>query len=370
MENKIKSVYIHIPFCSSICSYCDFCKMFYNEKFVKKYLSSLEKEIKANYCGEYIETLYIGGGSPSCLSLEELSFLFEIISIFKLRDNYEFTVEVNVSDITEEKMSLFKKVGVNRLSIGVETINDKFLSFLNRDHTRSQVYEKIGIAKKYFSNINIDLMYAFPNETMEDLYNDLKFIYDVNPVHVSIYSLIIEPHTKIYIDGVKSIDEELDSSMYYNIIKSLREHGYNHYEISNFSKKGFESRHNLCYWNNDEYYGFGLGASGYVNSYRYTNTRNLNSYFEGNYKYINEFITNDVKMENELIFGLRKTSGVSINTFREKYLLDIEQIFDIIDLVNNNMLKIEEGYIFIPEDKLYISNSILVNFIGGSNGNK
>lgn len=370
MENNIKSVYLHIPFCSSICSYCDFCKMFYNEKLVEKYLLALKDEINKNYKNEVLETIYIGGGTPGCLSLDELAKLFEIVNCFKLESDYEFTIEVNVSDITDEKMALFKKNGVNRLSIGVETINDKFLSFLNRKHTRAEVYEKISIAKKYFSNINIDLMYAFPMEMLDDLEKDLDFVTFINPTHVSIYSLIIEPHTKLYIDKVQPIDEELDFKMYYNIIKRLKESGYCHYEISNFSKVGFESKHNLVYWNNEEYYGFGLGASGYVDGYRYTNTRNLNSYFAAKYKYINEFISNDIKMENELMLGLRKISGVNKDKFREKYLLDIEQIFDIMDLIKNGLLKIENGYIFIPEDKLYISNSILVNFIGGSNGSK
>jgi len=359
------SIYIHVPFCSSICSYCDFCKLIYKEELVDKYLISLEKEINERYKGEMIDTIYIGGGTPSALNINELNKLFDIIRLFKTSSNLEFTIEVNLNDINEEKISLFKKRGINRLSIGVQSVNPKYFEFLNRRSPKEEVINKINLVKKYFDNFNIDLMYAFPNQTLTEVLDDLSFIVLLKPTHISIYSLIIEPHTIIY-NKIKPIDEELESKMYYNIISMLNENNYIHYEISNFAKEGYESKHNLTYWNNNRYYGFGLGASGYIDNIRYTNTKNIDKYLNGVYIQEQETINKEIDMENELIFGLRKIKGVSKTDFFNKYNDDIYDKFDIDNLINKGLLIDDGKNIFIPEDKLYISNSILVNFIGGS----
>ena len=361
-----KSIYVHIPFCKAICSYCDFCKLLYKEDLTDKYLLSLEKEIKERYKGESIDTLYLGGGTPSALNIKELNKLFDILKHIKLNKKYEFTVEMNLSDVTEEKLSLFKSRGVNRLSIGIQSVNPKYFSFLNRESNKEDVINKIDLVKKYFDNFNIDLMYAFPGETLEEVLDDLSFIIKLNPPHISIYSLIIEPHTLVSFKKIKPIDEELESDMYYNIIDMLRKNNYIHYEISNFSKEGYESNHNLTYWNNNHYYGFGLGAAGYIDNIRYTNTKNMDKYLSGIYVAIKEDITKDIDMENELIFGLRKIKGVNKEEFFKKYNVNIYDKFDIINLTNKNLLIDDKDYIYIPEDKLYISNSILINFIGGS----
>lgn len=364
-KRMANSVYIHIPFCNTICSYCDFCKMFYNKKYINDYLNALDYEIKNNYKEEIIDTLYIGGGTPSVLSIDELSKLFEIIKVFKLSNDYEFTIEVNVNDINKEKLDLFKKNNINRISIGVETVNEKFLSFLNRNHTKEEVINNVNLAKEYFDNINIDLMYAFPNEVIDDVMKDLDFVINLNPTHISIYSLIIEEHTKIFIDKVKPIDEDIESSMYYNIINKLEENNYHHYEISNFAKDGYKSRHNLVYWNNKEYYGFGLGASGYINNIRYTNTRSINKYLNHEFIIEKEEMNDSINKENELIFGLRKIDGISKKEFHSKYKCDIQDSFDVDNLIKEKLLIEDNDRIYIPKDKLYISNSILVNFIGG-----
>lgn len=361
-----KSCYIHIPFCKSICSYCDFCKMFYNEKYADNYLEVLEKEINNNYKGETLDTLYIGGGTPSVLSIKQLNKLFNIINVFKLNNNYEFTIEMNLDDICEDKLKLFKDNKVNRVSIGIESVNPIYFEFLNRKSYKNDVIDKINLVKKYFNNFNIDLMYAFPNETKEEVLDDLTFVIGLNPTHISIYSLIIEEHTKIFIDKIKPINEELEEEMYYNIIKLLKDKGYNHYEISNFSKNGYESKHNMVYWNNEHYYGFGLGASGYIDNIRYTNTKSINKYLEKLFIYEKEEISKDIDMENEMIFGLRKIKGIKKVEFLNKYDISIYDKFDIIDLVKNKLLIDDGEYIFIPKNKLYISNSILVNFIGGN----
>ena len=359
------SIYIHIPFCKTICSYCDFCKMFYDKKYINSYLDALEYEINSKYNNEEVSTIYIGGGTPSVLSLDELNRLFDIIKVFKLAKDYEFTIEVNVNDINKEKLELFKKNNINRISIGVETINDKFLRFLNRKHTKEEIINNINLVKEYFTNFNIDLMYAFPGEELDDVLNDLDFVISLNPKHISIYSLIIEEHTKIFIDKVKPLDEELEASMYYNIISKLKDNGYNHYEISNFAKSSFESKHNLVYWNNKEYYGFGLGASGFVDNIRYTNTRSINKYMDQKVISESEEMNDSINKENELIFGLRKIDGISKKEFYSKYNCDIRDAFEIDSLIKKRLLIENSDRIYIPEDKLYISNSILVSFIGG-----
>ena len=206
----MKSAYIHIPFCDNICSYCDFCKIKYNKEWINEYLDSLKNEIQTFYKGEKIRTIYIGGGTPSALSVEELNKLFEIVNLLNKDALEEFTIECNIESLTNEKLILFKKNNVSRLSIGIQTFNEKYLRLLNRHHTKEEVYEKINMAKLIgFDNINIDLMYALPCETAEELESDVDEFLKLNVNHISCYSLMIEPHTKFHVDKIKPIDEDL-----------------------------------------------------------------------------------------------------------------------------------------------------------------
>lgn len=359
------SIYIHIPFCSDICSYCDFSKVFYNEDLVYKYLESLRNEIMSNYKNELVDTLYIGGGTPSCLSLDELEILFEIINIFNLSDDLEFTFECNIESIDYEKLIFLYNHGVNRLSIGVQTFNDKLLKLLNRHHTSSDVVEKISIAKEIgFDNINIDLMYALPGQSLSDLEKDIDMFLGFEINHISTYSLIINEHTKLYIDNVRNIDENLDCEMYELICNKLKDNGFHHYEISNFSKDGYNSKHNLVYWNNKNYYGFGCGASGYIDNVRYDNTRNITSYIKGNYKYSSEILSLSETIEYEFILGFRKLDGINITEFNNKYG-DIFK-YDVINKLIKEGKLINDGVnIYINPMYIYISNTILVEFVGG-----
>jgi len=360
----VKSVYIHIPFCDTICSYCDFCKFLKNEEWINKYLDSLEKEIKTYYNSDILDTIYIGGGTPSCLNVDQLTKLFNIIKILNKNKEYEFTFECNIENITKEKLELLYENGVNRLSIGVQTFNEKYLSFLNRKHTKRDIIEKINLAKELgFKNINIDLIYALPNQTLEELNEDIDEFLNLDITHISTYSLIIEPNTKLYINNNKNIEEDLDYEMYKLICDKLKASGYNHYEISNFSKDGYESKHNLTYWNNDEYYGFGLGASGYIGNIRYDNTRNFNKYLNG--EYIKEFhkLEKEEKIENEFILGLRKINGINKDTFKNKYNKDIKEIEIVNKLLKSNKLVEDKKNIYINSDYIYVSNDILVEFI-------
>lgn len=360
----MKSAYIHIPFCKSICSYCDFCKMNYQKEWIEVYLDVLKEEIEEKYADEYLDTIYIGGGTPSCLSKEELNKLFDIIKIFNLNEEYEFTFECNVNDITEELLDILKESKVNRLSIGVESFNNNNLKLIERKHTFEDALTKINLVKNYgFNNINVDLIYALPEETLSTVKKDINQLLKLDIPHISTYSLIIEEHTKLKIKGVKEIDEDLDAKMYEYIVKKLTNNNYNHYEISNFAKKGYESRHNLTYWNNEYYYGFGLGAHGYVHGVRYENTRSFHDYLNGNYILEENILSKQQIMENELMLGLRKTKGINLNEFFNKYDINLQDVFDIRPLLKTKDLIYKNGNIFVNPSKLYVMNEILLKLI-------
>lgn len=362
----LSNCYIHIPFCSSICSYCDFCKLLYNKQFVSSYLNALEKEIENTYQKEELKTIYIGGGTPSALSIEELEILFNILNKLKKTPDCEITIEGNFESTTKEKLLLYKKYGINRLSFGLESTKEKNLKFLERKVDKKQVKEVIETARTLgFNNINIDLMYALPTETKKDLENDIDFLLSLNIEHISTYSLIIEPHTKLSIKKTRNIDEDLDYEMYELICKKLRNHKYCHYEISNFSKKGYESKHNLCYWNNSEYYGFGLGASSYLGNKRTTNTRSISKYLNGNYQSEIEVLNESDIIEYEIILNLRKSSGISLEGFSNKYKKELKEFYNYKDLLTNGLLVQKNKQLFIPEDKWYISNEIILKILEG-----
>ena len=358
----INNCYIHIPFCKNICSYCDFCKLFYNEKLVDQYLEQLGKEISNIYRKEELKTIYIGGGTPSCLNMKQLNKLFSITKKLRVSKDVEFSIECNFDSINKEKLLLFKENGVNRLSFGLESTIDKNLKLLNREENCSRVQEIISYCRELgFKNINIDLMYAIPDETTKDLERDLNFILSLNVEHISTYSLIIEEHTKLYINQIKTIKEELDYEMYKIICNKLK--NYHHYEISNFSKYGYESRHNMCYWKNKNYYGFGLGASSYIGNKRINNTRSITKYLQNKTILDMEILNKSDIMSYEMILGLRMLNGVNKESFYKKYNKDIYEVFDIKGLISKELL-IDDGInIYIPLDKMYISNEILVNFI-------
>ncbi len=360
----MESVYIHIPFCKSICSYCDFCKMLYNGSWVTQYLNALIEEIKDKYDGEVIKTLYIGGGTPSSLSLKDLKYLFEIIKQFNLTELEEFTFECNLNDLNEELLQFLLDNGVNRLSIGIESFNEDKLNFMERHHTFLEAEEKFKLMRKMgFNNINIDLIYGIPGETLKDLKKDLELFLKLEPDHISTYSLIVEDNTKIGINGVIPIPEELDASMYEEICEKLDMKRYEHYEVSNFAKKGKKSKHNLKYWNNEEYYGFGLGAAGYTNGVRYENTRSLTEYINGKRRKKEEILSIEDKMYNELMLGFRKMEGINLKDFFIKYGVNMQEVFDLHEVLKNEELIVDGEYIYVNPEYIYVMNEILVKIL-------
>jgi len=363
MKKRV-ALYIHIPFCKTICSYCDFCKVLHHEEWINNYLDCLDNEIRNYYMGEEIKTIYIGGGTPSSLNSLQLRKLFRILKQFNNTSVEEFTFECNLNDITSELLDILVDNGVNRLSIGIESFNTEKLEFMNRKHTFLDAKEKMELCRsKGITNINLDLIYAIPNETLSVLKNDLKLLLKLKPTHISTYSLILEKNTLADIKKAQAIDEDLEYSMYEYICKKLKSKKFKHYEVSNFALEGYESKHNLTYWDNEEYYGFGLNASGFLENVRYENTRNLNKYLNDDVDRKQTILSKHDFMDNELMLGLRKLKGVNLKIFKEKYGVDLESVYPIKPLLKNKELIYKNGYIFINPSKLYLMNEILLKLI-------
>ena len=334
--------------------------MYYNDLFFNTYYEKLLKEVDIyqDYLNNTFKTIYIGGGSPSSIGINNLEKILKILDL-KKEEDYEFTVELMPLDITEELLLLLKKYHVNRISIGVETVNPKYQKLINRVVKKEVLTDKINLAKKYFDNINLDLIYAFKDETLEEVDEDINYLLSIDVEHISTYSLILENNTYLKYVNYQEIEDSISSQMYFYIKEKLEEFGYNHYEISNYAKEKV-SKHNLVYWNNEEYLGLGLSASGYIENIRYTNTRNLDKY---PFVKEEEYLDDKDKMTYFMILGLRKIEGISIKKFKELFNKDIYEVYNIKDLLNKNYLILKDDNLSINPKYLYVSNSILEHFV-------
>ena len=356
---RIKHLYIHVPFCNSICYYCDFCHVVYKDDLVDKWLNRLAKEIKDN-CFDQYETIYIGGGTPSCLHLKQLRQLLELIKPYT--DNVlEYTIEVNPESIDIDKIKLFNEYGINRVSIGIQSSNDEILKSLNRKHTYLDAINCVKLLKENgIDNISVDLMYSLPNQDMNILSDTLKDVLGLNVNHISIYSLTIEENSVFGKKNIKSLDEDIEADMYELIEKTLTENAYIHYEVSNYCIEGYQSKHNLGYWLYDDFLGLSLGASSKINNNRYTNTRSFEKYFNDTDIKEENLILNkkDLMFEN-IMMSLRTIYGLNIKQFNEKY--DVDFIERYKDVLNNKYLKIVDGNLICTN--LELLNSILLEFM-------
>lgn len=347
---KNKGLYIHVPFCSNICSYCDFCKFYYNENFVDKYLVALEKELD-NYHINDNTTIYIGGGTPSSLNEEQFEKLLKIAHKY-YKKGMSFTVEANVENLTLKKIDLLNKYDVNRVSLGVQTFNNDLLAILNRKHTKNDVFEVVfQLINHGITNINLDLIYGLPNQTIDMLKEDLELISTMPITHISTYSLMVNKNTYF---GLKNIEEKSDDEireMYDLIVEFLSKRNFYRYEVSNFSKKGFESEHNLIYWRNHEYYGVGPGASGYLSNVRYDNTKSLNKYFEGITRINEEVLTKEDVEYYKIMLGLRLSEGIEID--------NIYYVNKVNDLIDKKLIKKESNRYSVTKENLFILDYIL-----------
>ncbi|MBS5115588.1 MAG: radical SAM family heme chaperone HemW [Erysipelotrichaceae bacterium] len=366
---KNKALYIHIPFCLSICTYCDFSKLYYKKEWVQKYLQALKQEMLQNMVQETIDTIYIGGGTPSSLDEEDLETLLKMIKPYA-KNVLEYSIELNPETMNINKLKLLKKYGVTRLSIGVQTFNEKILKKINRQHSNQQVFDLINQARLLgFEDISIDLMYNLPNQTIQDIQNDLKLVKELNLKHISYYSLILEEHTILYNQDYTSMSDEEEYACNCLIINELEKMGLKRYEISNFAYKGYESLHNLVYWHHYDYYGFGLGAHGFINHKRYYNTRKLTDYFNGIFKIYEEELTLTDLMFETIMLGLRLTQGINIKQFDLEYQVNLLKIYDnpIQKYINQKMLMIENGYLKATPLGLDFLNDILVDIMSNDN---
>ena len=374
MQTKPTSAYVHIPFCTQICYYCDFSKVFIKNQPVDSYLEHLIEEYDS-YDIKKLRTLYIGGGTPTALSAPQLAFLLEKLTD-KLDLSYleELTIEANPGDLDQEKISVLKDSPVNRVSLGVQTFNDRMLKQIGRSHTEKDIYENIANLKKAgFDNISIDLIYALPKQTMEDVKINVAKAIALDIPHMSLYSLILENHT-VFMNRMRRgklplPKEDLEAEMFDYIIAELEKAGFEHYEISNFSKPGFESRHNLMYWDNAEYYGIGAGASGYVDGVRYKNHGPIRHYLEaveaGNARVQEEVLTLKEQMEEEMFLGLRKKSGVSKKRFEEKFGVSFEDQYGAVvsELTEQGLLVPESDIVRMTKQGLFLGDTVAEKFI-------
>ena len=358
MKNKANSLYIHIPFCESICDYCDFCKLQYFHDLVEQYLSALEKELESRVDNFELKTIYIGGGTPTSLDDKQFSRLLSMLDKYSSKAE-EYTIEANPESLSLLKIKLMKDHGVNRLSIGVESTDDHILKTINRKHTFADVKEAVKVARENeISNINLDLIIGLPNVSLKMLEKDIINILSLNPDHISCYSLTVHEHTVFHINQIEEPVEEFAYDAYKMINKLLEEHGYIHYEISNWAKPGKESKHNLTYWNNEKYYGVGLSASGYLDNVRYKNTSNFSKYISLINEIEKEIVTDKDNREYEIMLRLRTIYGLDLNA------VDLKDKKDIIDgFIKSGHLKKEGSRIYPTFEGMMIQDKIVVDLI-------
>ncbi len=381
-------IYVHIPFCKRKCFYCDFASYDNKQEKINEYVDILLNEIedtKNNLSLDHIvSTIYFGGGTPSFIESKYIkSILEKIEKSFNVSKDAEITIEVNPATVTEEKLKTYQMCNINRLSIGLQTTNDTLLKTIGRLHTYSEFLSTYNLARKVgFTNINVDLIFGLPNQTLKDVENDLENIIELNPEHISTYSLIIEEDTKLSkmlkvvdINDAKERKEEtvlklppedIERKMYWRIKNTLEKNGYKHYEISNFAKKGYESKHNLNCWNQKEYLGFGVAASSYIDNVRYSNKKSLSEYmFNFKNKNIEEKQEREEKLKEYMMIGLRKIDGVSISEFEKNFSLNPLMYFrfEISKLSDQGLLEVDLDNIKLTKKGIDFANIVWEEFV-------
>ena len=380
---KELGIYVHIPFCKQKCYYCDFISYANKEEKTKEYVKCIQKEIeiesKKYSKDEYeITTIYLGGGTPSYISALYIENIINVIKLnYNVKDNAEITIEINPGTVNEEKILIYEKIGINRVSIGLQTTNDKLLKQIGRIHTYEEFLNCYKlVSKSKIDNINVDLMLALPNQTIEDLEESLQKVIKLKPNHISLYSLILEEGTKlekmVSENIVKLPEEDMEREMYWKTKRILEKNGYNHYEISNFAKEGYKSKHNMNCWSQKEYLGFGVAAHSYVNRKRYCNINNIEEYVSNikkgkieNNRTVCE-IQNKIDEQKEfMMLGLRKIDGIDIQEFKNKFVENPIYVFhkELEKLVNEDLVEIDLDKIKLTNKGLDFANLVWENFV-------
>ena len=380
---KDLGIYVHIPFCKQKCYYCDFISYANKEEKTKEYVKCIQKEIeiesKKYSKDEYeITTIYFGGGTPSYISAIYIENIINVIKLnYNVKDNAEITIEINPGTVNEEKILIYEKIGINRVSIGLQSTNNKLLKQIGRIHTYEEFLNCYKlVSKSKIDNINVDLMLALPNQTIEDLEESLQKVINLKPNHISLYSLILEEGTKlekmVSENIVKLPEEDMEREMYWKTKRILEKNGYNHYEISNFAKEGYKSKHNMNCWSQKEYLGFGVAAHSYVNRKRYCNTNNIEEYISNikkgkieNNRTVCE-IQNKIDEQKEfMMLGLRKIEGLNIQEFKNKFVENPIYVFhkELEKLVNEDLIEIDLDKIKLTNKGLDFANLVWEEFV-------
>jgi len=373
-------VYVHIPFCKKKCDYCDFVSFSNSNDLQERYIECLLKEIEYRNIGtkEKVDTVYFGGGTPSFINATLIEkVLNKIREKFEVKEDAEITLEVNPGTANKEKLEKYKSIGINRLSIGLQSSSDRLLKLIGRIHTYDEFVEVYRLAREVgFKNINVDLMLALPTQTMDELNDSVEKIVDLKPEHVSVYSLILEEGTplekKISSKELELIDEDVERKMYWGVKEKLKRNGYVHYEISNFALEGMYSRHNVDCWNQEEYVGYGLASHSYIDGKRVSNTENIEEYIENIESSIldknitvNEVQDREAMAKEFMMLGLRKINGVSISEFERKFSINplFYFRFEIEKLTNEDLIEVDLDNIKLTNKGLDLANIVFEEFV-------
>ncbi|MDR0199142.1 MAG: radical SAM family heme chaperone HemW [Streptococcaceae bacterium] len=366
-----KAAYVHIPFCSQICYYCDFAKVLLEGQPVNDYLTALLAEWES-YDIQDLRTLYIGGGTPTTLTPKQMKRLLDgLTAHLDLSNLTEFTVEANPSDLTSELLRVLAESPVNRISLGVQTFDDALLKRIGRNHTSEEALSALTkLRTAGFANISMDLIYGLPRQTMDQVKSDVEKFLTLDLPHVSLYSLILEDHTRfMQLERAGKLhlpDDDRVADMYDYILSELTAAGYAHYEISNFAKPDYESRHNLTYWANAEYYGIGAGASGYLDGVRYKNHGPIQHYINAvDKKVSSEILSKNEIMSEEMWLGLRRASGVSVRNFEEKFSVKFDDVFPKVlsDLTKTDLVRFDGDNLALSERGFMLGNEVFQKFL-------
>lgn len=377
MKNKEIGIYVHIPFCKRKCDYCDFISYSNKDSKIQEYIEAVKKEIELQKIKSEITTIYVGGGTPSYIESKYIKEIIEEIKNKNVSNDAEITIEINPGTVTLEKLRDYKECGINRLSIGLQTTQNNLLKQIGRIHDFEQFVETYKMARKEgFKNINIDLMLGLPNQRIKDLKDSLEKVIELQPEHISVYSLIVEEGTpicnKIEKGDLELPEEELERNMYWYVKNTLELNGYKHYEISNFARNGYESKHNLNCWNQKEYIGIGLAAHSYRDITRYSNTEQMGEYIRNvknqnleRNRIIHEIQKEDDTKKEYMILGLRQIDGIKISEFKEKFGDNPIYLFrnELKKLSDENLINIDEDNIKLTNKGIDFANLVWEEFV-------
>ena len=362
-SNLASHLYVHVPFCRSICYYCDFVHGVYRKQQADAWLDALKREIQARGLPDSLKTIYIGGGTPTSLSHEQLETL---LSLLDGKDPQEYTIEVNPGTLEDETAEILVCHGISRVSLGMQSADDALLKRIGRRHTHADTVRAVNCLRAHgITNLSLDLMYSLPGQTMDMLKASAEAAHALSPKHISVYSLTVEENTVFGKKGVTPLDEDTEADMYEYLRDTLPVMGYERYETANFAVPGYESRHNLCYWDYRDFLGFSCGASGKEGLLRYDNTKNIAAYIQDPLKREEYPLSKEEAMFEAVMMNLRKRKGLELKAFEQMFGMNVQSAFGgkLERLLKDGSLRIDAGYLYCSDRGYDILNSILTELL-------